>query len=134
MVHIKRDPRDNLLSIYFQDFAGFHDYAYDLKTLGIYYRLYERLMEHWMKVVPNPVYSLQYEDLVADLPGKTQELADFVGVDLDERMLRFYEQERKVETASKWQVRQPLYTSSVARWKPYEKHLQPLFEALGPVT
>lgn len=134
VVHIKRDPRDNLLSIYFQDFAGFHDYAYDLKTLGIYYRLYERLMEHWMKVIPNPVYSLQYEDLVADLPGKTQELADFVGVDLDERMLRFYEQERKVETASKWQVRQPLYTSSVARWKPYEKHLQPLFEALGPVT
>ncbi|MCB1725710.1 MAG: sulfotransferase [Gammaproteobacteria bacterium] len=133
VIHIKRDPRDNLLSIYFQDFAGFHDYAYDLKTLGVYYRLYERLMAHWTRVIPNPVYTLQYEELVADLPGKTQELADFIGVDLDERMLRFYEQERKVETASKWQVRQKLYTTSVQRWKPYEKHLQPLFDALGPI-
>ncbi len=133
IIHINRDPRDTLLSIYFQDFAGFHDYAYDLKTLGIYYRLYERLMTHWTRVIPNPVYLLQYEDLVADLPGKTRELADFIGVDWDERMLRFYEQDRKVDTASKWQVRQPLYTSSVGRWKPYERHLGPLFEALGPI-
>lgn len=133
VVHIKRDPRDNLLSIYFQDFAGFHDYAYDLKTLGHYYRLYERLMAHWAKVVPNPVYELQYEDLVADLPGKTRELADFIGVDLDERMLRFWEQDRMVQTASKWQVRQPLYTSSVGRWKPYQRHLKPLFDVLGPI-
>lgn len=134
VIHIKREPRDNLLSIYFQDFAGFHDYAYDLKTLGTYYRLYERLMEYWMRVIPNPVFSLQYEELVADLPGKTRAMADFVGVDWDERMLRFYEQERKVETASKWQVRQPLYTSSVARWKPYASHLKPLFEGLGVTT
>lgn len=133
IVHIKRDPRDNLLSIYFQDFGGFHDYAYDLKTLGIYYRLYERLMAHWAEVIPNPVYQLQYEDLVADLSGKTAELADFIGVPLDEHMLRFWEQDRKVDTASKWQVRQPVYTSSVQRWKPYEKHLRPMLDALGPV-
>jgi tetratricopeptide (TPR) repeat protein len=131
IIHIKRDPRDNLLSIYAQDFGGFHDYAYDLKTLGMYYRLYERLMDHWREVIPNPIYELQYEDLVADLPGKTADLAQFVGVDLDERMLRFWEQERKVETASRWQVRQPLYTSSVGRWRAYAKHLKPLFEGLG---
>lgn len=133
VIHIKRDPRDNLLSVYFQDFAAIHDYAYDLKSLGRYYRLYERLMAHWLKVIPNPVYSLQYEDLVADLPGKAREVADFIGVEWDERMLRFHEQERMVQTASKWQVRQPLYTSSIERWKPYEQHLKPLFEALGPV-
>ena len=95
--------------------------------------IYQRLMEHWLKVIPNPVYSLQYEELVADLPAKARELADFVGVHFDERMVRFYEQKRKVQTASVWQVRQPLYTSSVARWKPYERHLKPLFDALGPV-
>jgi hypothetical protein len=121
------------LSIYFQDFVGFHDYAYDLKSLGHYYQLYRRVTDHWLRVIPNPVYSLQYEDLVADLPGKTREMADFVGLDWDERMLRFYEQEREVKTASKWQVRQPLYSSSVARWKPYEKQLRPLFELLGPL-
>jgi len=133
IIHIQRDPRDNLLSIYFQDFVGFHDYAYDLKSLGHYYQLYRRVTDHWLRVIPNPVYSLQYEDLVADLPGKTREMADFVGLDWDERMLRFYEQEREVKTASKWQVRQPLYSSSVARWKPYEKQLRPLFELLGPL-
>ena len=108
VIHIKRDPRDNLLSIYFQDFVGFHDYAYDLKTLGYYYRLYERLTNHWLSVIPNPVYSLRYEELVASLPVKAREMADFVGVEWDERMVRFYENERKVQTASKWQVRQPL--------------------------
>jgi tetratricopeptide (TPR) repeat protein len=133
VVHIKRDPRDNLLSIYFQNFAGYHDYAYDLKTLGYYYRLYERLMDHWLDVIPNPVYSLQYEDLVADLPARAREMADFIGLEWDEHMVRFYENERLVQTASKWQVRQPLYKTSVARWKPYERHLKPMLDALGPV-
>jgi len=133
IIHIQRDPRDNLLSIYFQNFAGFHDYAYDLKSLGQFYHLYRRLTDHWLKVIPNPVFSLQYEDLVADLPAKAREMADFVGLDWNDQMLRFYEQERKVHTASKWQVRQPLYTSSVARWKPYERYLKPLFDAIGPI-
>ena len=88
-------------------------------------------MEHWANVIPNPIYQLQYEELVADLPRKTAELADFLGVELDARMLRFWEQERKVETASQWQVRRPLCSSAVGRWKPYAKHLQPLFDALG---
>jgi len=131
IVHIKRDPRDNLLSIYFHDFALAHEHAYDLKELGRYYRWYERLMAHWAKVIPNPIYELQYEDLVADLEGKTAELAGFLGLDLDEHMLRFWEQDRQVKTASQWQVRQPVYSSSVGRWKPYEKHLKPLFEGLG---
>jgi hypothetical protein len=95
--------------------------------------LYKRLTDHWLRVIPNPVFSLQYEELVADLPGKTRELADFVGLEWDERMLRFHEQEREVRTASKWQVRQPLYTTSVARWKPYEKQLKPLFDLLDSV-
>lgn len=130
VIHIKRDPRDNLLSLYFQDFSTVHQYAYDLKSLGRYYRLYEQLMQHWAAVLPNPMFELHYEELVADLPGKTAELASFIGVDLDEHMLRFWEQERKVVTASKWQVRQPLYSSSVGRWKPYEKHLRPLLQEL----
>ena len=90
-------------------------------------------MDHWLKVIPNPVYALQYEELVADLPVKAREMADFIGVEWDERMVRFYESKRKVQTASKWQVRQPLYTTSVARWKPYERHLKPMFDALSPV-
>lgn len=131
IIHVKRDPRDNLLSVYFQDFSSFHDYATDLKSLGHYYRLYERLMVHWETVLPNPIYALQYEELIADVPGKSRELAEFIGLEWDERMLSFYDQERKVDTASKWQVRQPIYHSAVGRWQPYERHLKPMFDALA---
>lgn len=130
VIHIQRDPRDNLLSIYFQNFIGNHPYAYDLKDLAFQYRQQQRLMQHWKSVVPNPVFDLQYEELVADLPGMIDKLAEFVGVAVELAMQKFYEQERQVQTASKWQVRQKLYNTSVARWKPYEKHLKPLFDAL----
>lgn len=130
VIHIRRDPRDNLLSIYFQDFAGYHPYAYDLKNLAFQYWEQHRLMQHWKSVIPNPVFTLNYEELVNDLEGMISRLADFLGLSIEEAMKKFYEQERQVQTASKWQVRQKLYTTSVARWKPYEKHLKPLFDAL----
>ncbi|MEE4659580.1 MAG: sulfotransferase, partial [Halieaceae bacterium] len=130
VIHIQREPLDNLLSIYFQDFAAYHPYAYDLKDLAVQYWEQERLMTHWKSVVPNPVFSLQYEELVADLPGMIRRLTDFVGIDAEESMQRFHEHRREVRTASQWQVRQQLYSSSVGRWKAYEKHLKPLIDAL----
>jgi len=130
VIHMQRDPRDNLLSIYFQNFSGYHPYAYDLKNLAFQYWEQERLMRHWKAVCPNPIFSLKYEELVSDLPGMVHKLADFVGIEVEESMTRFYEQEREVNTASKWQVRQKLYATSVERWKPYETQLRPLFSAL----
>ena len=130
VIHIRRDPRDNLLSIYFHNFGGYHPYAYDLKNLAFQYWEQERLMAHWKQVVPNPVFTLNYEELVGNLEGMIQRLADFLGITVEDAMKKFYEQEREVKTASKWQVRQKLYTTSMARWKPYEKHLKPLFDAL----
>jgi len=130
VIHIRRDPRDNLLSIYFQDFGGYHPYAYDLKNLAFQYWEQERLMDHWKAVVPNPVFTLNYEELVGDLEGMIQRLADFLGITVEDAMRKFYQQERQVQTASKWQVRQKLYTTSMARWKPYEKHFKPMFDAL----
>ncbi|BAN70189.1 conserved hypothetical protein [endosymbiont of unidentified scaly snail isolate Monju] len=130
VIHIRRDPRDNLLSIYFQDFGGYHPYAYDLKNLAFQYWEQERLMSHWKSLIPNPVFTLDYEKLVTDLEGMIHRLAAFLGITVEDAMKRFYEQERQVQTASKWQVRQKLYSTSIGRWKPYEKHLRPLFEAL----
>ena len=130
VIHIRRDPRDNLMSIYFQDFGGYHPYAYDLKNLAFQYWEQERLMSHWKSVIPNPVFTLDYEKLVTDLEGMIHRLAAFLGITVEDAMKRFYEQERQVQTASKWQVRQKLYSTSIGRWKPYEKHLRPLFEAL----
>ena len=92
VIHIRRDPRDNLLSIYFHNFGGYHPYAYDLKNLAFQYWEQERLMAHWKQVVPNPVFTLNYEELVGDLEGMIQRLADFLGITVEDAMKKFYEQ------------------------------------------
>ncbi len=131
IIHCRRDPQDTCLSIYFQNFAGHHPYGYDLSNLGHYYRQYERLMDHWHRVVPTPILDMPYEDVVADQEGMTRRLLEFCGLEWDERCLAFHENERSVLTSSFAQVRKPIYTSSVAKYKRYEKHLGPLRDALG---
>ncbi len=131
IIHCRRDPQDTCLSIYFQNFEGHHTYAYDLSNLGHYYREYERLMDHWRRVVPTPILDMPYEDVVADQEGMTRRLLEFCDLEWDERCLAFHESERSVHTSSFAQVRKPIYTSSVAKYKRYEKHLGPLRDALG---
>jgi tetratricopeptide (TPR) repeat protein len=131
IIHCRRDPIDTCLSCYFQNFADPLPFALDLGHLGHYFREYERLMAHWTQVLPVPIFELRYEELTADQEAVSRRLLDFCGLDWDERCLRFNETKRAVRTASAMQVRQPLYRSSVGRWKRYQAHLQPLLEALG---
>src|ERR1700722_6976746 len=130
IIHCTRDPIDTCLSCYFHDFVSDNRFTNDLKTLGRFYRYYQRLMAHWEAVLPNPILQLPYEALVADQEGWTRKLVNFIGLPWDERCLAFHQNERPVYTYSLWQVRQPIYTSSIERWRLYEKHLDPLFEAL----
>jgi hypothetical protein len=74
---------------------------------------------------------VQYEDLVADLEGQSRRIISFLGLPWNAACLDFHRTERTVQTSSDWQVRQPIYTRSVGRWRNYERHLGPLFEALG---
>ncbi|MEE9596336.1 MAG: sulfotransferase, partial [Acidiferrobacterales bacterium] len=131
IVHCLRDSLDTCLSNYFQNFAKGVEYAYDLSDIGAYYRQYERLMAHWRKVLPLSMYEIQYEELVADADRKTRELIDFLDLEWDERCLSFHRTRRPVQTVSSWQVRQPIYTRSVHRWRNYEKFLGPLKDSLG---
>jgi tetratricopeptide (TPR) repeat protein len=131
VVHCRRDPIDTCLSAYFQNFAEPHPFTLDLAHLGHYYRQYERLMAHWAKVLPQPVFELRYEELTTNQEAVSRRLVEFCGLGWDERCLRFHEIERPVRTASALQVRQPMYRSSVGRWRRYEKHLAPLLEALA---
>jgi tetratricopeptide (TPR) repeat protein len=131
IVHCVRDPLDTCLSCYFQYFEHGQPFAYDLEHLGLYYRDYERLMAHWRAVLPSPILDVPYEALIADQEGWSRKLVDFLGLPWDERCLAFHENERVVRTASFWQVRQPIYASSVGRWHHYGKHLGPLLKALG---
>jgi len=131
VIHCRRDPLDTCLSIYFLNFAEPQPFAYDLTHLGLYYRQYQRLMDHWRRTLPLPVLEVPYEDLVADHHAMTRKIVEFAGLEWDERCLDFHSLDRRVSTSSKWQVRQPIYKTAVARWRKYEKHLGPLKEALG---
>jgi tetratricopeptide (TPR) repeat protein len=130
VIHCRRDPRDVCLSCYFQYFgrAGF---AWDLGDAGRYYRTYQRLMDHWRDVLPVHPLEVVYEDLVAHQEAVSRQMVAFCGLPWDERCLTFYESRRPVHTASKLQVRRPIYATSVGRWRRYEKHLKPLLDALG---
>ncbi len=131
IVHCVRDALDTCLSCYCQEFAHGQPFTSDLGHLGRYYRDYERLMAHWNAVLPSAMLEVPYEALVAEQEAWSRRLVAAAGLPWDERCLAFYESERLVRTASLWQVRQPIYASSVGRWRSYAKHLGPLMEALG---
>lgn len=131
LIHCQRNAIDTCLSCFFQNFGNPHPFASDLRTLGQYYREYRRLMAHWASVLPVPLFDLHYEELTATQEATSRRLVAFCGLDWDERCLHFEETRRVVRTASVLQVRQPMYRSSVGRWKRYERHLGPLLEELG---
>jgi tetratricopeptide (TPR) repeat protein len=134
IVHCIRNPMDNCLSCYRELFESGQDYSYDLGELGRYYRAYHRLMEHWKAVLPDFVFDLSYEDLIADVETEVRKLLSFTGLAWEDACLDFHKTKRPVRTASSVQVRQPLYKTSVDRWKRYRQHLTSLIEALGPLA
>jgi hypothetical protein len=89
-------------------------------------------MRHWHEVLPMPIFELDYEALVSDPEPTVRDLLTFLGLDWDDRVLGFFNTEREVRTASVYQVRQPIYHTSVSRWRRYETHLDPLLTALDP--
>jgi tetratricopeptide (TPR) repeat protein len=127
----RRDARDTCLSCYFQWFSAGNTFAYDLAHCGIEHNETDRLAKHWLTVSPLKILEVHYEKLVADLEGGSRRIIDFLGLPWDPACLEFYRAETTVLTASVWQVRQPIYQSSVGRWRHYERHLGPLMEVLG---
>jgi tetratricopeptide (TPR) repeat protein len=134
VIACRRDPRDTGLSCYFTHFAAGLPWSYDLGDIAAVTRQCERMIAHWRNVLPNPFMEVQYEKLVADLEGESRRLIEFLGLAWDDNCLRFRQTSRMVNTASNWQVRQSLYSSSVGRWRNYEKHLGPLINALGDLV
>jgi tetratricopeptide (TPR) repeat protein len=131
-IHTRRNPVDTCLSAYTKLFKDDMPHSYDLGELGRYYRKYEELMAHWEAVLPPGVMkTVVYEDVVGDMPRMARELIDFLGLPWNDACLNFHESSRPVKTASVVQVRQPVYSSSVGRWKRYGDELKPLIDALG---
>ncbi|RUU55838.1 tetratricopeptide repeat-containing sulfotransferase family protein [Mesorhizobium sp. M2C.T.Ca.TU.002.02.1.1] len=134
IIHCRRDAIDNCVSCYVLPFSSSHSYNADLRTLGLYYREYDRLMRHWNEVFPGRIFENRYETLVEDQEAQSRRLIDHLGLPWDDACLRFFDREGAVTTPSRWQVRQPIYKSSVKRWKNYESEIQPLIEALGDLA
>jgi hypothetical protein len=131
VIHCRRDPMDVCLSVYFQHFSERHDFAYSFADIAEYHRQYVELMEHWRGVFPDRILDVGYEELVADVEGVGRGILDFLELEWDENCLEFHRTVRPVGTASHWQVRQPVYTRSVERWRHYEPFLGELREALA---
>lgn len=131
IIHVNRNPVDTCVSCFTHLFKQKQEHTYDLAELGRYYRDYGRLMQHWRDVLPADAFlDVQYEEIVADKEKEARRLLSFCDLEWDAACLDFHKTERTVRTASVTQVRQPIYTSSVDRWRKYEKHLGPLLEAL----
>ena len=126
----QRQPIDNCVSCFTQNFTFGHAYTQNLHQLAHYYIHHRRLEDHWLKTLPIPITTVRYEDMVSDQEATTRKLIDFLGLEWSDACLRHHESKRRVATASYHQIRKPVYTSSVERWRVYEKHLAPLIEPL----
>ena len=132
IVHCRRDPVDTCLSCYTKLFAGEQNFSYDQTELGRFHRTYQALTAHWRATLPASHFlEVQYEAVVEDIEGETRRILDFLGLPWDDACLRFNETKRPVRTASVNQVRQPLYSTSVGRWRMHAAQLPPLLNALG---
>jgi len=132
LVFCTRDPLDNGLSLYTALFSGRQDFAYDLAEIGRYYRAHQRVVAHWKTVLPAHAFiEIRYEDVVTDFDATIGRLLEFCGLPWDDACRRFYETTRKVTTASRTEVRQPLYRSSIGRAQRYAAYLEPLIRELA---
>jgi len=129
IISVRRDPRDIALSNYFTDYQAKHGgmgFAYDLDWIGEQLADHNLLMHHWHTVFPNEILEINYEDVVEDTEGMARKMLEYIGVGWEPEVLAFNELERPIKTASVWQVRQPIYKTSKAKWMRYQNHLAPL--------
>ena len=130
IIHCARHPLDCFVSAYQNEMSAAHDYSYEQVRYGEYYISYLRLMEHWKKTMPDNIYESRYEELTANPETEVRKMLGFLGLPWEEACLSFHERSGTVKTFSRMQVRNPINTGSIARWRKYEKHLAPLVAVL----
>ena len=127
IIYVRRDPVDACLSCYFQPFSPALNFTMDPADLAHYYREHQRLAGHWRRVLPAEILlEVPYAGLIGAQEEWTRKILEFLGLEWDRQCLEFYKTERRVLTASYWQVRQPIYTTSAGRWRNYQRFIGPL--------
>ncbi|MBF0588539.1 MAG: sulfotransferase [Magnetococcales bacterium] len=129
LIHCRRNLLDTAISLYFQDFGTRHPYSASLEHIGTYMEQYLTLADHWRNLFPD-LFELVYEDLIDDTETVSRALLHHCGLTWHAGCLDFHKTKRSVNTASNWQVKQPVYRSSVARWRRYERWIVELSERL----
>lgn len=129
IIHVVRDPLDACYAIYKTLFKEAYPYSYDLSELAAYYIGYQQLMGHWRRAVPH-MLEVEYEELVTAPQRVIAKLLAYCGLDVEEACFRFFESTLPASTASAPQVRRPIYSSSVGRWRDFASELEPLRELL----
>jgi tetratricopeptide (TPR) repeat protein len=130
IIHCHRDPVQNCFSIHKLPFDKKQTYAHDLSALGVYYVQHQRLMDYFKQALPDRILDVSYEETVADIDTQARKILEFLDLNFEEEVLEFHKTKRLVKTPSASQVRQPIYTDQLQSWRKYEKHLQPLIDAL----
>jgi Flp pilus assembly protein TadD len=130
IIYCRRNPLDIAISCFVELFELEHDYTTNFEDFGRYYLEHERLMAHWRAVLTVPIHELRYEALIADPEATSRALIAYCGLDWDPACLEFQKTERTVQTPSRWQVRQPIYQTSVDRWRHYLPHMASLIQFL----
>ncbi len=129
-IDMQRDARDCGISMYFADFSSGHSYSYRFNSLARRIGAHQRLMDHWRSVLPGRLLRVRYEHLVSDLDAQIAAITRLVGAPPHPDPGGFHHRNNVVNTASAWQVRQPLYAASVGRWRNYAEHLDPFLSLL----
>lgn len=138
LITLRRGPMDSCLSNFRQLFStqySYYNYTFDIEDTAWFYHEFDALIAHWRQTIPrNRFMEVHYEDIIFDQENQTRRLLDFCDLEWDEACLRFHENAAPVSTASSVQVRQPLYSGSIGRWKKYNDKLDPLMTALGSLA
>lgn len=129
IVLCERDPIDTCWSIFQQNFgAGIAPYSSDLDAIANAYKAFEKTAAHFRAVLPIPIHAVRYEEMIADPEGTRAVLLNFVGLDPAKAPEDFRFGSKEIHSPSIWEARQPIYKSSIGKWKHYESHLRDLLK------
>ena len=131
IINTQRNPIDTCLSIFFQNFYSGHMYAFDFNNLIVWYKQYIRLMKHWNSIFAEKVYTVHYDKIVTDTENSIRNIISYCNLEWEDECLSFYNSKRVINTASNWQVKQPIYKTSNQKWKNYEKFIPELIDGLS---
>ncbi len=130
IVHLTRDPMDACFASYKQLFADAYLHSYDQQEMARHHARYRHLMAVWRERFPGRFFDIAYENTVRDLEPNARALIDYLGLPWEDACLNFHQQDRAVATASAVQVREPVHTRSIGRWRHYEDQLAPMWNTL----